>query len=267
MVPSVSVLQNTGRGFQAMIVATVFLLLLLSIRQAAPPTLVAKQASGNSPDPNAPRYIFVDLGANGADSLETFLQSFNAKFSYSFPKPSWANHEDAEIFLFEANPIFNTKLIQAKEKYTARGIKVNIFPSTVVDTEDGIRTFYLDTVNSEHDYWGSSIYASHPDAIKSNSTGTRLTSINISRWLLQNFLPRDFVVVKMDIEGAEYEIVPHMADMQAWSVMDELLVEWHGRDIGGGSPEEIELRWTRAQAAKNKLISEGVHMPAYDSST
>ncbi|KAG0046782.1 hypothetical protein BGZ83_008065, partial [Gryganskiella cystojenkinii] len=66
----------------------------------------------------------------------------------------------------------------------------------------------------------------------------------------------------MDIEGAEYEVVPHMASMQAWSVMDELLVEWHGRgELGGGSLEEMQLCWARAQAAKNKLISEGVQMP------
>ncbi|KAG0041097.1 hypothetical protein BGZ83_002360, partial [Gryganskiella cystojenkinii] len=195
-----------------------------------------------------------------------FLQHPDAKFQYDFPRPSWARHEDAEIFLFEANPVFNTKLIMAKEKYTNEGINIQIFPTTVVDVEDGIRTFYLDTVNNDVDFWGSSIYANHPDAIKSNSTGTRLTSINLSRWLLQNFLPRDYVVVKMDIEGAEYEVVPHMASMQAWSVMDELLVEWHGRgELGGGSPEEMELRWARAQAAKNKLISEGVQMPVYDS--
>ncbi len=32
-----------------------------------------------------PRYIFVDLGANSADSLEAFLQHENAKFQYDFP--------------------------------------------------------------------------------------------------------------------------------------------------------------------------------------
>lgn len=41
------------------------------------------------------RYIFVDLGANGADSLETFLQTPTAKFKYNFPTPPWATHDDA----------------------------------------------------------------------------------------------------------------------------------------------------------------------------
>lgn len=161
--------------------------------------------------------------------------------------------------------MFNGDLVRAKEKYAKLGIKVNIFPSTVVDVKDTIRTFFLDTVNDSHDYWGSSIYASHPDAVRSGAKGTDLTAVNIATWLLRNTLPHDFVVVKMDIEGAEYEVIPHMADMGAWVVMDHLLVEWHGANVGGGTPEEIKLRQDRAKAAMDKLIKEGVNMPAYDS--
>lgn len=46
-----------------------------------------------------PRYIFVDLGANGADSFEAFLQNPGAKFHYDFPRPTWAKHEDAGQYL------------------------------------------------------------------------------------------------------------------------------------------------------------------------
>ncbi|KAG0041889.1 hypothetical protein BGZ83_001191 [Gryganskiella cystojenkinii] len=220
-------------------------------------------AQAQAPAPDKPRYIFVDLGANGADSLEAFLEEPKAKFHYDYPSPTWATHRDAEIFLFEANPFFNEKLVKAKERYTAQGIKVNIFPSTVVDVEDGIRTFYLDTVNKENDYWGSSIYSEHRDVKASGAIGTRLTGINLATWLQREFLPRDFVVIKMDIEGAEYELVPHLADMSAWTVIDHLLVEFHGSEIAGGTPEEIERRELRAKAASKKLVDEGVNMPYY----
>lgn len=166
-----------------------------------------------------------------------------------------------EIYLFEANPHFNAALVKAKESYDALGIRVNIFPSTIVDVRDGSRTFFLDTVNNANDFWGSSIYASHPDAISSKSNGTELSSINISRWLLMNTLPRDFVVVKMDIEGAEYEIIPHMAEMGVSTVVDHLLVEWHS-----SLPEDFATSDARAKAAVEKLQTEGVNIPAYDSS-
>lgn len=81
-----------------------------------------------------------------------------------------------------------------------------------------------------------------------------LPYVNISRWLLMNTLPRELVVVKMDIEGSEYEIIPHMAEMRAWSVVDHLLVEWHGAHQFGGTPEEIDLRHNRASAAKENCL-------------
>jgi hypothetical protein len=169
--------------------------------------------------------------------------------------------------LFEANPLFNAALVKSKEKYTNLGLKVNIFPSTVVDIEDGIRTFYLDTVNRDHDFWGSSIYAEHRDTKDAGTKETRLTSVSLAGWLLRNFLPQDFVVVKMNIEGAEYEIVPHLAEMNAGIVIDHLLVEWHGADVAGGTPEEIAIREAKVKIATSTLMEGGTAMPSYASAT
>ena len=164
-----------------------------------------------------------------------------------------------EIFLFEANPTFNTALVEAKERYDEKGIKVNIYPSTVADLKDGTRTFYLDNVNSGNDFWGSSTHANHPDVVKSHTNGTELTAINVARWLLMNTLPRDFVVVKMDIEGSEYEIIPHMVEMKIWTVLDHLLVEWHPSTLSEGYDVE------QVNAASEILEARGVNMPKYDS--
>ncbi len=62
----------------------------------------------------------------------------------------------------------------------------------------------------------------------------------------------------MDIEGAEYDILPHMVEMSAWTVIDHLLVEWHTN-----LPTEAAVK--RANAAVDRLRAEGVHMPEYDS--
>lgn len=42
-----------------------------------------------------PRYVFVDLGANRADSLEVFLKEPHAKWHEDFPKPDWATYDQA----------------------------------------------------------------------------------------------------------------------------------------------------------------------------
>ena len=46
-------------------------------------------------NPHKGRYVFVDLGANRADSLEVFLGHENSKFVFDFPRPDWATHEEA----------------------------------------------------------------------------------------------------------------------------------------------------------------------------
>ena len=63
-----------------------------------------------------------------------------------------------EIYLFEAHPYFNTAVVQVRGHYDTLGIMVNIFPYTVVDVRDGIRTLSLDTVNTANDFWNSSTY-------------------------------------------------------------------------------------------------------------
>lgn len=123
-----------------------------------------------------------------------------------------------------------------------------------------MRTFYLDSVNAADGFWGSSTYESHPDAVASGGKGTELSAVNLSRWLLMNTLPHDFVVVKMDIEGAEYQVLPHMAEMAVWSVVDHLFVEWHD-NLPTDEDRQAAIRGIE------KLKAEGVNCPHYDSAT
>ncbi|KAK2001932.1 FkbM family methyltransferase [Colletotrichum falcatum] len=218
-----------------------------------------------------PRYIFVDLGANRADSLEAFLLTTpEREVRIRFPQALLGNARTdrvltplgfrpaIEIYLFEANPVFNAALVEAKERYTAQGKRVQVFPSTVADVADGTRTFYLDTVNETHDFWGSSTYANHGDVAGSRGAGTAMPAVDVARWLLTNALPRDLVVVKMDVEGAEYDLLPHFVEMGAWAVVDHLLVEWHA-----GLPSEAAGR--AAAEALARLKAEGVNVPDYES--
>ena len=75
-----------------------------------------------------------------------------------------------------------------------------------------------------------------------------------------NTLPQDFVVVKMDIEGAEYEGIPHMVEMGVWAVLDCILIEWHAGLLKDGAAMEEKVK-----AAKDVLLAKGVKMPSYDS--
>jgi hypothetical protein len=223
------------------------------------------------------RYVFVDLGANRADSLRVFLKQNHTKFEYDFPRPEGCEYSDAEIHLFEANPVFNKDLIKAKEEFTRPIVfdssapenqnrtfvdKLEIYPMTIVYTKDQVIPFYLDTVNPENDYWGSSVLDSTIDVKRSGKVSVDLAAVDIAKFLMRNFSPRDFVVVKMDIEGAEYDIVPHMAKYGASSVIDYLLVEWHSIQL---DDKVRDQKVKEGDEAKEILMREGVKMPLYDS--
>ena len=106
---------------------------------------------------------------------------------------------------------------------------VTIYPSTVVYTEDTQVSFNIDTLYADHDWWASSIRKLRPDE---SQTAVQLRAIDLAQFILTEFLPQDFgmssgiivetsldmriVVVKMDIEGAEYSLLPHLLDRGAW---------------------------------------------------
>lgn len=73
-------------------------------------------------------------------------------------------------------------------------IITNAWRTQVVD-------FYVDTFNANVDFWASSMNPAS-DGEKANFHKTRLTAVNLATFLLTNFLPEDFVVIKMDIESA-----------------------------------------------------------------
>ena len=61
--------------------------------------------------------------------------------------------------------------------------------------------------------------------------------IDFSRWLSANFSIRDYIIVKMDIEGAEYEVLEKMIRDGTLQMVNELYVEFHQHMNDNISPE------------------------------
>ncbi|KAI9100974.1 FkbM family methyltransferase [Phlyctochytrium arcticum] len=205
------------------------------------------------------RGIFVDLGANIGDSVRVFLKEPGTSWTYEFPKPFHLQYNDFECFLFEANPLFNKQLEETKELFAKKPkpVKVTIFPGTLVATEDGFRDMMIDTWSKEHNFWGSSMYGwNEGDEKKMQS----LPAKNFAKFLIDNFAVEDYVVVKMDIEGAEYEVLPHLWNTGAYKLIDVLLVEWHPHH-----PAWPKAKQDPALSIAREFVKEGMYVPEYDS--
>lgn len=197
--------------------------------------------------------IFIDLGAADGNTFATFL---SGGFGPVHQCPSGGQWE---AYLVEANPRFNTPLQELVAKYP--GI-VQAPLSTAVYSCEAETNFYLDTTNYGTNYWGSSLSTAHPDVQKSGLQEVPVHLMNLNRLLYENTIPGDWVMVKMDIEGAEWDILPCLSKAPAASLIDRLYIEEHSPafSLMGTTPQEM-------QTAKALLKQRGVDIPEYYSPT
>jgi FkbM family methyltransferase len=94
---------------------------------------------------------------------------------------------------------------------------------------DGKVDFYLATVWGPNYRGGSTLLAGHlrNGAKVDYSRPIAVRCIDFSRWIRRNFTRQDHIVVKMDIEGAEYPVLEKMVAEGTIDYVTELIVEFH----------------------------------------
>mmetsp|Transcript_36430 Transcript_36430/g.68135 ORF Transcript_36430/g.68135 Transcript_36430/m.68135 type:complete len:291 (-) Transcript_36430:77-949(-) len=203
-----------------------------------------------------PKCVFIDLGAADGNTFKVFLED-----GYGAVSNCTENGPGAwEAILVEANPNFNDKLKAEAAKYPSG--YVHAMTSTAAYMCEAKTSFYLDTVNDEHNNWGSSMSENHVDVVASGKVQVTVPTMNINRLLYEQTIPADRVILKMDIEGAEWDIVPCLANSPSASLIDIFLLEVHNGAFGN-----IGTTVEQMQAAQATLVSKNVSMPAYFSQT
>ncbi len=101
------------------------------------------------------KYVYIDLGANNGDSLANFFGLDNEMPIQLSNKLIQSLKWD--VYAFEANPLFDQNLFEMKNTLLNRNHTVYLFHSTAAWIKNGHVDFYLDLVNKEHNFWGSSL--------------------------------------------------------------------------------------------------------------
>ena len=83
-------------------------------------------------------------------------------------------------------------------------------------------------------------------------------TVDLAAWLHSRFCPEDDVFVKMDIEGAEFEVLQHLVASGAAALVDSLACEWHTSKRGGKAGRLKALAW-QARISKG-LARAGVRL-------
>lgn len=158
--------------------------------------------------------IFIDCGGNKGQSVKRFM-----KMKLYSP--------DFIIYSFEP-------VLEVAKTYKDR--KDIIFSGEAIWIYNGMVDIYLNKrIRSGQ---GSSIYKSKS---RNRKEATSLPCIDFSSWIKQNFSLDDYIVLKMDIEGAEYPVLNKMIEDKSIDYIDILFIEFHFQKIGIAKSEHLSL--------------------------
>jgi FkbM family methyltransferase len=158
------------------------------------------------------RNIFIDCGGNNGCSIRKFSREFDPRGRFV-------------MYTFEPNPIYESSY---------RSFNNHELIKAAVHDRDGVATFYLDREDGD----GSTLFRAK---LTRDSGGhgsldiaapVQVRTIDLSRWIQQTLRPSDYIILKLDVEGAEYDILEKMSADSSLSRIKHLFVEWHWHKVG-----------------------------------
>ena len=186
------------------------------------------------------RYVFFDLGTNNGDSVTYFIDKAQRSDKDSFLKGYGAlNDKKWEIYAVEANLYFNKMLLKLKQHCESLGHTFHLFTETAAWTKNEKLVFYLDTINVQGNYWGSSLLNYHPDVVNSGYKNVTVAGIDIANFL-RKYNKDDEIVMKIDIEGTEYPLLLHLIKEHLLDLVDIIAVEYHREIVKDIPIKEME---------------------------
>jgi len=180
------------------------------------------------------RHVFVDCGGYDGCSIRRFIKDFDREDRF-------------EMITFEPNDLYATcysdlpkhRLIQA-----------------AVHDRDGFQNFFLDQEDGD----GSTLFGNKLTrgnggfGTLDTANPVKVRTIDLARWLRENTSAFDYIILKLDVEGAEYDILEKMIRDRIIGRINHLFVEWHWSKVG--VPHDRHRTLVRALRRKRVPIFE-----------
>lgn len=175
------------------------------------------------------RKVFIDCGANIGQSIETFKR-------YCPDWQSWMIHS------FE--PV-KACIERLKSYQSNANFKLHPYAAWIHDGEVSL----FEDQDSLRLYGSSIIETKNNVAV----VGNKVPCIDISNWIDKSFQSEDIVVLKLDVEGAEYAIIDRLIETGVIEKINTLYVEFHRQKLGVlaselPTDEEVVLKIKKASS-------------------
>ncbi|KMZ56647.1 S-adenosyl-L-methionine-dependent methyltransferases superfamilyprotein [Zostera marina] len=158
------------------------------------------------------RYVYIDVGARNYGS------SIGSWFKKQYPK----QNRTFEIYAIEADKTFHPEYAMKK------GIKLMGFAAYVRNETLSFQVSH-NPIDDDTEGKGSGMGRIQPTFGESSSSANvhSIQGFDFAEWLKNTVTEEDFVVLKMDVEGTEFDLIPMLLDTGAICLVDEFFLECH----------------------------------------
>ena len=154
--------------------------------------------------------FFIDCGANIGQSVDKFRKS------HMFT-------DDFRFYCFE--PVSYL----AKEIKDRKDDKIEVIEKAVW-LFDGEIDFYLNKPEVENHEEGTIFKNEEIENLE--TIPTKVQCIDFSKWIEDTFSMDDYLILKLDIEGAEYDVIDKMLHEGSIDYINKIFTEWHFKRLG-----------------------------------
>jgi FkbM family methyltransferase len=179
------------------------------------------------------RRVFIDCGANLGNVLSTFIHDL----------------PDRNFYAFEPNATLIPSIVR-KVAEAPTQTSVEIFHQAIW-THDGTVDLFLGHHESSTVMPGKRVPPIYHQQIDYEHP-IPVPAVDFSAWLQRTIEPGDDVIVKMDIEGAEYPVLTKLLVDNTIDLITVLYIEWHHDRFSYISRDEHD-RLVRAVTARTTV--------------
>ncbi|XP_052173904.1 uncharacterized protein LOC127789145 [Diospyros lotus] len=160
-----------------------------------------------------PRYVYVDVGARSYGS------SIASWFKKQYPK----QNKTFEIFAIEADKAFHEEYRQKK------GVTLLPYAAWVKNETLFFEVNHDPGREKEEKENGRGMGRIKPVQSSTAVVGNvdKIQGFDFANWLKSIVSEKDFVVMKMDVEGTEFDLIPRLFKTGAICLIDEIFLECH----------------------------------------
>jgi FkbM family methyltransferase len=157
---------------------------------------------------NCDNYLIIDCGFNQGHVATNMLKALP-----SFSLIGFEVQQDIQVY---------ARTVQ--DKFPDRSVNV-IY--NAASTVDGVIS-YFEPRSWGKNYKGGTTTLESKNQLSDNYLEPKSApALDFAKWLSTNIKIGTFVFVKMDIEGAEYDIIDHLLNTGAIDLISVIAVEWH----------------------------------------